>query len=62
VLVAFQALGFALALYVFVVFIAPKGAGPGGWTGYLAGVVVVDVLFVLWLMSMFRELQASFAR
>jgi len=61
VLVFFQVLGFALVLYLFVVFIAPKGAGPWGRNGYLVSVVIVGVVFGLWLMSMLRELLASFA-
>jgi len=61
VLVFFQVLGAALALYLFVVFIAPRGAGPGGRKGYLASVVIVSVLFGLWVIGTLRALLASFA-
>jgi phage shock protein PspC (stress-responsive transcriptional regulator) len=61
VLVFFQVLGAALALYLFVVFIAPKGAGPWGRKGYVTSVVIVTVLFGLWLIGTLRALLASFA-
>jgi len=57
----FQLLGAALVVYLFVVFIAPKGAGPGGRTGYLVSVVIVSVLFGLWLVGTIRALLAFFA-
>jgi len=57
----FQLLGVAIALYLFVVFIAPKGAGPWGRKGYLASVVIESVLFGLWLIGTLRALLASFA-
>jgi len=56
-----ELLGAALVVYLFVVFIAPKGAGRWGRKGYFVSVVIVSVLFGIWLVGTIRALLAFFA-
>ncbi len=60
-LLAALLLGCALAVYLLIGVIAPKGTASWARRGYVASVALMCVLFAIWLVGTLRAVLAFFA-